>query len=155
MSRRPHLLIMGRCQLASLAAEAAGDDFVLRVHDEVSAAEAVLRAAEGHRVLIAIDGPGDLADSLYRDLRRLGGVETRAAAASPDAVLSPPALAVLAELARGRSLGEAAQALHLSRRTADRRLADARRALGVNTTAEAVLAYRLGRTDSQEHAGLT
>ena len=125
-----------------------------RVNDEKSAAEAVLRAAEGHRVLIAVDGPGDLADSLYRDLRRLGGVETRVAAITPDVVLSQPALAVLAEVAQGHSLGEAAQVLHLSRRTADRRLAEARRTLGVNTTAEAVLAYRIGRADGQERLAL-
>ena len=42
-------------------------------------------------------------------------------------------------LAEGRSLGNAAATLHISRRTADRRLAAARRALGVRTTTEALL----------------
>jgi DNA-binding CsgD family transcriptional regulator len=53
-------------------------------------------------------------------------------------------------LADGRALGEAAETLHLSRRTADRRLAAARGKLRVRTTAEAVLvAPALAR---EEHA---
>ncbi|HJP88784.1 MAG TPA: LuxR C-terminal-related transcriptional regulator [Candidatus Limnocylindrales bacterium] len=53
--------------------------------------------------------------------------------------------AILARLAIGRSLGAIARELHLSRRTADRRLADARAALGVERTTEAVAqALRLG-----------
>jgi DNA-binding CsgD family transcriptional regulator len=42
-------------------------------------------------------------------------------------------------LADGLSVAEAAAFLHLSRRTAERRLAEARAVLGVATTAEAVL----------------
>jgi DNA-binding NarL/FixJ family response regulator len=42
-------------------------------------------------------------------------------------------------LGRGLSVGEAATRLHLSRRTAERRLAEARAALGAATNAEAVL----------------
>lgn len=53
--------------------------------------------------------------------------------------------AILARLAVGRTLGAIARELHLSRRTADRRLADARIALGTQRTTEAVaLALRLG-----------
>ena len=48
---------------------------------------------------------------------------------------------LLRRLASGMSLGEAAMALHLSRRTADRRLAAARRQLRVETTAEALVAF--------------
>jgi DNA-binding NarL/FixJ family response regulator len=44
-------------------------------------------------------------------------------------------------LAEGKALGRAAEELHLSCRTADRRLASARDKLGVATTAEAVVAY--------------
>ena len=49
---------------------------------------------------------------------------------------------LLALLAKGRSLSEAAAALYLSRRTADRRLAAARIVLGVATTVEALLAFQ-------------
>jgi LuxR family transcriptional regulator len=47
---------------------------------------------------------------------------------------------VLALVRAGLAVGEAARELHISRRTADRRLAAARRKLGVRTTAEAVVA---------------
>lgn len=48
-------------------------------------------------------------------------------------------------LAGGQALGEAAETLHVSRRTADRRLAAVREKLDVRTTAEAVLVARTGR----------
>jgi DNA-binding CsgD family transcriptional regulator len=48
-------------------------------------------------------------------------------------------------LLTGATIGEAARRLHISRRTADRRLAAARRALDAGTTAEALrAAARLG-----------
>ena len=48
-------------------------------------------------------------------------------------------------IAEGASLGQAAADLHLSRRTADRRLAAARKALDAASTPEAVVkATRLG-----------
>jgi DNA-binding NarL/FixJ family response regulator len=52
---------------------------------------------------------------------------------------------LLALLAHGLSVPEAARRLHLSRRTAERRLAEARAALGATTNAEAVL-----RAEGQE-----
>jgi DNA-binding CsgD family transcriptional regulator len=53
--------------------------------------------------------------------------------------------AILVRLAIGRPLGAIARELNLSRRTADRRLAGARAALGVERTTEAVAqALRLG-----------
>jgi DNA-binding NarL/FixJ family response regulator len=53
-------------------------------------------------------------------------------------VLDEDARAILRCLAEGQTLGQAASTLNLSRRTADRRLAEARRALGVERTVEAV-----------------
>ena len=44
-------------------------------------------------------------------------------------------------LAGGSTLGDAATKLDLPRRTADRRLADARAKLGVETTAEAIISF--------------
>jgi len=53
--------------------------------------------------------------------------------------------AILTRLAVGRTLGTIAREPHLSRRTADRRLAEVRAALGVERTTEAVAhAFRLG-----------
>jgi len=47
---------------------------------------------------------------------------------------------LLAALAGGLSVAAAAERLRISRRTAERRLSEARRVLGVSTTAEAVAA---------------
>jgi DNA-binding CsgD family transcriptional regulator len=68
---------------------------------------------------------------------------------APDAsAIDPEARALIGRIAAGDTLGEAARAVHLSRRTADRRLAQARRALGVErTVATIVWARRLGWLD--------
>ena len=62
--------------------------------------------------------------------------------AEHDCPLTSEERRLLELLARGEALGEAAETLHLSRRTADRRLAAARGKLAVHTTAEAVLVAR-------------
>lgn len=61
---------------------------------------------------------------------------------------------LLALLGRGFTVREAARRLHLSRRTADRRLADARAALGAATNAEAVLRAQ-GQELGRQRDGLT
>jgi DNA-binding CsgD family transcriptional regulator len=62
--------------------------------------------------------------------------------------VDPDARALIGRIALGDTLGQAARALHLSRRTADRRLAEARRALGVDRTVVAIAsAHRLGWLD--------
>ncbi|MBI3748935.1 MAG: hypothetical protein HY262_08850 [Chloroflexi bacterium] len=81
-----------------------------------------------------------LVERIQGDLRRLGRDD--AFSLEHPAELGPDAVGLLRLLAEGMSLGEAAGSLHLSRRTADRRLGQARRALGVATTAEALLAFQ-------------
>lgn len=79
---------------------------------------------------------------------RVHGLQPRNHDGEPSAprrdALTPDAdgRAILALLASGRTLGDAAVALALSRRTADRRLALARAALGVERTVEAVARAR-------------
>lgn len=64
------------------------------------------------------------------------------------ASVDPEARALISRLAAGATLGQAAKAVHMSRRTADRRLAQARRALGVERTVVAIAwAHRLGWLD--------
>jgi DNA-binding CsgD family transcriptional regulator len=76
------------------------------------------------------------------------GVPDRAHAHRVATAIGPEARALIGRIAAGDTLGEAAHALHLSRRTADRRLAQARRALGVDrTVATIVWARRLGWLD--------
>jgi len=48
---------------------------------------------------------------------------------------------LLDALVDGRTLGQAAAELHLSRRTADRRVSSAKATLGASNSAEAVVAY--------------
>ncbi|MDT4942095.1 MAG: hypothetical protein QOJ34_2184, partial [Pseudonocardiales bacterium] len=109
-----------------------------RVVDEACAAQAVLAAVAGARLVVEAHAPRDVVDRLCDDLRRLGELDHRVGADRP--VLSAEERALIAELLAGAALGEAARTLHLSRRTADRRLASARAALGAATTAEAVRA---------------
>lgn len=111
------------------------------VHNIEDAERAVLSAVWGAALVIEADAPRDVIDRLCEDLRRLGDLDHRAA---PDRTpeLSAEEHELLRLLADGVTLGEAAGRLHLSRRTADRRLASIRERLGVSTTAEALVAAR-------------
>jgi DNA-binding CsgD family transcriptional regulator len=120
--------------------------------DRDSCAAAVLAAAWGGGILVGIGALDDgTRHRLLDDLGRLGPVERHSVAPWPAdgaaggldgaLALDPDGERLLELLASGRSLGEAASALHLSRRTADRRLAAARRALGAETTPAAISAF--------------
>jgi DNA-binding NarL/FixJ family response regulator len=107
----------------------------LRVGDLDTARQAVLTALSGADLALYCSAPDDVVDQLLEDLARLGDVRWEEGGPRLDADE-----VVLLELLRdGLSLGEAATRLHLSRRTADRRLARARAALEVKTTAEALV----------------
>ena len=82
-----------------------------------------------------------LTDRLCDDLRRLGVLEVLTADSPRRPSLTRVQRELLEALAAGKTLGEAASEVGLPRRTADRRLADARAALGVDTTAAAIVAY--------------
>ena len=106
------------------------------VDDERSAEHVVLAALAGAQVVVAATADREVIDRMCDDLRRLGPLDHRVEepGAGPD--LTGEEQALLDRLLAGDSLGAAAKALHLSRRTADRRLASARRAYGVTATAE-------------------
>lgn len=144
-----HYVVLEAAALADADAVAreAGDVVVLGVGDQQAAVAAVLEAVRGADLVVTATANRDVIDQLCDDLRRLGTVEHRVEprAGRPTPTLSSDEQALLAALLGGASLGEAAAALHLSRRTADRRLAGARRALGASSTAEAlVLAAQAG-----------
>lgn len=110
------------------------------VEDVAAAVQAALR---GFSLVVVNQAPRDVADDLYEDLRRFGRLEVRSL--PPPAVgdrLSADERGLVELLARGVSLGEAASTLHMSRRTADRRLASARRVLGAATTPELIARHR-------------
>ncbi|QGG94396.1 hypothetical protein [Actinomarinicola tropica] len=117
------------------------------VVDSEGAAAVVLAALEGDGVLVhatASGGTGrELVDQLCDDLRRIGPLEHHVGgSASSDApVLDDDQERLIELLAGGMRLGDAAAALHISRRTADRRLAAARLAYGAPTTAALLAAH--------------
>lgn len=82
-----------------------------------------------------------LLPSVVDELARVTRTERR------DGTPAGPALAdeqreILERLSNGATMAETASELFLSMRTTERRLAAARKALGVSTTAEAITAYR-------------
>jgi DNA-binding CsgD family transcriptional regulator len=105
---------------------------------------ALLAALAGQGIVARATADTAIVDRLVDDLRRLGPVDHRVGQpAAPE--VSQVGRAILGLLAEGHSLGEAAAILGLSRRTADRRLAEGRRALGAERTTEAIArARRLG-----------
>jgi DNA-binding CsgD family transcriptional regulator len=115
------------------------------------AAAAVLAAVSGARLVVAAGAPREVIDRLLDDLRRLGEVDHRIGAPA----LGGDERQLLALLLGGATLGQAARQLHISRRTADRRLAAARAALGARSTPEAMaIAARVGvRPVSFERGG--
>ncbi|MGI8683951.1 MAG: hypothetical protein ACR2MO_02425 [Acidimicrobiales bacterium] len=161
--RVPPLVVMEGCSAAALdhvcaeAADAgwrvvegwgeAGHGVVCRgrVDSAADAERAVLAAVCGAGLVLEASAGREVLDRLCDDLRRLGPVRHLLAEPAGAAVLGAEERALLGLLLGGTSLGEAARALRMSRRTADRRLSSARRALGASTTAEAmVAATRLG-----------
>jgi DNA-binding CsgD family transcriptional regulator len=132
-----------------------------RVETAVDAAGAVLAAVAGAGLVVDAAGERDVIDRLCDDLRRLGTLEHQIGAPATLSPLNGEQRALLAELLSGRSLGEAARVLHISRRTADRRLASARAALGTTTTSEALIVAQgmgvgrvgAGRGDPAAHRG--
>ena len=138
-----HVVVEGGADLLDAVrhALAPGQRHEAAVTDETSASAALLAAVEGRRLLVHGMAPRRILDVLVDDLRRLAHVDVvTALSALPTRAVPLPEGAdeLLALLADGRTLGQAASALSLSRRTADRRLAAARDALGARTTAEAL-----------------
>jgi len=118
------------------------------VPDEAAAEAALLCAVRGAGLVIAVDPAAPWAADLRADLDRLAPAAAEAPTPEPAHPLSAEQREILDLLAEGHSIAAAARLRYLSLRTANRRVAEAREALGVATTREAVVAYaRLrGRT---------
>ncbi|HET8657461.1 MAG TPA: LuxR family transcriptional regulator [Micromonosporaceae bacterium] len=122
-----------------------------RVADLETAQLAVHAAARGAGVVAIVDPGGQVGQALLADLARIGPVRcdvdtqpvpgAQPAADGGGLPLTPEQRALLERLAGGETIAGAAAAEFLSLRTANRRIAQAREALGVRTTREAVLAY--------------
>jgi DNA-binding NarL/FixJ family response regulator len=126
------------------------------VVDGPAAAEAALLCAvRGAGLIAAVDQERAWAPSFLADLERLAppmppysAGAGQPAGAGPGSAQGQRSGALTAEqrdlldlLAAGHSIAQAARMRYLSLRTANRRVAEARTALGVATTREAVLAY--------------
>jgi DNA-binding NarL/FixJ family response regulator len=119
-----------------------------RVADLDTAELAVHAAARGAGLVAIVDAATEVGRALLADLGRLGAVtldpEAEVTGEDEEAgsnTLLPEQKALLERLANGETIAAAAAAEFLSLRTANRRIAQAREALGVRTTREAVLAY--------------
>ena len=113
------------------------------VPDAASAEAALLCAVRGAGLVVAVDPEAAWAADFREDLRRLrpAAEPAGAPAVEDSSPLSREQREMLELLADGHSIAQAARLRFLSLRTANRRVAEAREALGVATTREAVLAY--------------
>lgn len=110
------------------------------VADAEAAGPAVAAVARGAGLAVSLGLTGNDRRRFLEDLERLGATPTTSTAHPRDG-LEPHHTELLDLLVTGATLTAAATRLHLSRRTAHRRLAEARQRLGVDTTAEAVAAW--------------
>jgi DNA-binding NarL/FixJ family response regulator len=119
------------------------------VRDEPTSQAALTAAARGAALAVAITTEGAARHRLVEDLHKVS-VPFAAAAPTDHAVasLEPLQHALLAALADGATVTAAAGASHVSRRTANRALADARSRLGVDSTASAVRRWVTARPSS-------
>lgn len=122
-----------------------------RVPDLDTAQLAVLAAARGAGVVVIAEEQSETGRAVLADLSRIGPVRTGAEggeAATDELPLSDEQRSLLERLGAGETIAAAAEAEFLSLRTANRRIAEARKALGVRTTREAVLTFlRAARGD--------
>lgn len=109
---------------------------------------ALLAAARGAGLLVAVgaEAGADLEQRFLEDLGRVGELRVEAAEPEPSGPsLTTEQRQLLDLLAEGASIPAAAAELFISVRTAERRMAQIRSALGVRTTAAAVLAVQGAR----------
>lgn len=112
------------------------------------AAAAIMAAVRGTGIVASLEVESSVCNRFLEDLHHLGPVDHRKGREPQTLTLEVDQIGLLNLLTDGLSLPDAARRLYLSPRTAERRLAAARRALGVSTTAEALVDYarRGGRT---------
>ncbi|HEX8025683.1 MAG TPA: helix-turn-helix domain-containing protein, partial [Candidatus Limnocylindrales bacterium] len=108
------------------------------VASDADAVQALRAAVGGAGVVVVAAADRETIDRLLDNLRRLGRVEHLTADTAPAPAVDAEQRQLLRLLADGWTLGEAATELGLSRRTADRRLDAARRALDAERTADAL-----------------
>jgi len=157
----------------SLGTDSPGTVLLGTIDDEDSASAALIGLVRGHGVLALLAARDDVAARFLDDLLRFGRIdhrpETSSAAANVDLggvdsggvdpggvgddriAVQAVDLDLLRLLGDGSTVTQASKALHISRRTANRRLIALRQAYGVATTAQLVSRSRsLGVIDSSD-----
>lgn len=117
------------------------------VADHDRAAAAISALVRGVGLVIAVGLVGDDRRRFEEDLARTGTVVVDV---DPASGLGVEHIELLEGLAAGLSVTAAAAQAHVSRRTANRRLAEVRARLGVGSTAEAVTCWSARRTRSAQ-----
>lgn len=118
------------------------------IRSRTDAADAVVMAARGAGVIAIVRCDASTVALLVDDLRQLDGPGPDLdLAVGASTALDADQLGIVRLVADGATVSEAAEALHLSRRTAARRMADAREQLGVGTTVEAAAHLHEGSND--------
>ena len=115
---------------------------VLTIADESAAALATLAASRGVPLVLAVLPSDPTTAALLEELRRVTTVSDVRTPTHDLARLTDDQRAIVRGLAAGDTLTSIASELGMSRRTATRRLREARDALGVTTTVEALLLMR-------------
>jgi DNA-binding NarL/FixJ family response regulator len=105
------------------------------------AAAALLLAVRGAGLIAFVDRGAPWAAGFLADLGRIAAPAPDVADEQPDIGLSKEQCDLLDLLAAGASIASAAASLYVSLRTANRRIAAARKTLGTASTSEAVVAY--------------
>jgi len=111
-----------------------------RIDDDDDQHAALLAAIRGVDLLVYLPGVDGRA-SFLDDLGRVGVVEIRTTRLR-DRLLDDDQRALLGLLVEGATMAEASRTLHLSLRTAQRRMARTRTVLGARSTGEAVQVAR-------------
>ena len=106
-----------------------------------AAAAALLLAVRGAGLVVFLDPEAPWAGGFLADLDRIAAPAPDTADSRTAMPLTDEQCALLDLLAAGASIASAAASLYVSLRTANRRIADARKALGAASTSEAVVAY--------------
>lgn len=121
------------------------------------ARRALLAAISGAGLIVGAKADRDTIDRFLDDLRRLGPVAhlagSRPSGELARLLVTSEQRALLGLLGEGLSVRDAAASIGLSRRAADRRLATARTALGVDSTAGAIVAALGTGIDRRPHHG--
>lgn len=126
-----------------------GDRHWLRagvVNDPVSAQQAMRALTRGVGLVIVLELEGDRAARFRDDLGKVANVVGSSGSVNG---LSSEHETLLDALVSGRSVSQAAQDAYLSRRSAYRRITEAREALGVDTTAALIVRWAEIRATDQ------